>query len=75
VSGSEEPGWSAEFAKISDAMRREVQPIVKSVEQIVRDARLAKASCGPALPIVQRVALVVDPSWANLVCTPWHEAH
>jgi hypothetical protein len=47
VSGSEEPGWSAEFAKISDAMRREVQPIVKAVEQIVRDARLAKASCGP----------------------------
>jgi hypothetical protein len=60
VNGNEEPNRPAEMGKISDAMRREVQPIVKAVEQIVRDARLAKASCGSALPIVQRVALVVD---------------
>ena len=35
-------------------------PIVRAVDQFVRDARMAKASGGPALPIVQRVALAVD---------------
>jgi hypothetical protein len=67
VSGNEEPGRPVEVGKVSDAMRRELQPIVKAVEQIVRDARLAKARGGPALPIVQRVALIADARLQELL--------
>jgi hypothetical protein len=56
VSENEEPGWPAELV-----------PIVRAVDQFVRDARLAKASGGPALPIVQRVALAVDATMREIL--------
>jgi hypothetical protein len=59
VSESEEPDW---LAKGGEALRRELLPLVRGVDQIVREARLAKASGGPALPLVQRIALIVDSS-------------
>lgn len=59
MSESEEPDWLAEGG---EAVRRELLPLVRAVDQIVRDARLAKASGGPALPLVQRVALIADAS-------------
>ena len=56
MSENEEPGWSAEMV-----------PIVRAVDQFVRDARLAKASGGPTLPIVQRVALAVDAAMREIL--------
>ena len=56
MSENEEPGWSAELV-----------PIVRAVDQFVRDARLAKASGGPSLPIVQRVALAADAAMREIL--------
>lgn len=42
-------------------------PVVRAAEQFVRDARLAKASGGPALPFVQRLALAVDAGMRELL--------
>jgi hypothetical protein len=63
---NEEPDWLAELAKGSEALRRQVEPIVQSAEQFVRDARRAKADSGPALPFAQRVALAVDAGMREL---------
>lgn len=64
MSESEEPDW---LAKGGEAVRRELLPLVTAVDQIVRDARLAKASGGPALPTVQRVALAVDAAMREIL--------
>lgn len=64
MSESEEPDW---LAKDGEAVRRELLPLVRAVDQIVRDARLAKASGGPALPTVQRVALAVDAAMREIL--------
>ncbi len=42
-------------------------PVVRAVDQFLRDARRAKASGGPALPIVQRVALAVDAAMREIL--------
>lgn len=44
-----EPDWTAELAKGGEAMRRQVEPIVKAAEQFVRDARrdAFRAAGGP----------------------------
>jgi len=60
VSEGKEPDWSVELVKGGEALLREVQPIVRAFDQFLCDARLAKASGGPALPLVQRVALIAD---------------
>jgi hypothetical protein len=67
-----EPDWLAELAKGSEALRRQVEPIVQAAEQFVRDARRAKADGGPALPFAQRVALAVDAGMRELLPTPVH---
>ena len=71
MSEDEEPDWLAELAKGSEALRRQVEPIVQAAEQFVRDARRAKISGGPALPFAQRVALAVDAGIRELL--PAHE--
>jgi hypothetical protein len=60
VSDDEEADWG-------DAMRREVEPIAKAFDRFLRDARKAKTSGGPALPLVQRVALMADASLRELL--------
>ena len=60
MSDDEEADWG-------DGMRREVEPIVKAFDQFLRDARKAKTSGGPALPLVQRVALMADASLRELL--------
>ena len=67
MSESEGPDWLAELAKGSEALRRQVEPIVQAAEQFVRDARRAKTSGGPALPFAQRVALAVDTGLRELL--------
>ena len=59
MSDDEEADWG-------DAMRREVEPIAKAFDRFLRDARKAKTSGGPALPLVQRVALMADASMPRL---------
>ncbi len=72
MSEENEPDWLAELAKGSEALRRQVEPIVQAAEQFVRDARRAKADGGPALPFAQRVALAVDAGMRELLPTPVH---
>ena len=60
MSEDNEPDWRAELAKGGQALRRQVELILQAAEQFVRDARRAKGSGGPALPLPQRVALAVD---------------
>lgn len=62
MSADEEAAWG-------DAMRRKVEPIAKAVDQFLRDARQAKTSGGPALPLVQRLALMADASLRELLST------
>ncbi len=62
MSDDEEADWG-------DVMRREVEPIVKALDQFPRDARQAKTSGGAALPLVQRVALMADASLRELLST------
>jgi hypothetical protein len=70
VSEDNEPDWSTQLAKGGEALRRQVEPIVKAAEQFVRDARRAKTSGGPALPFAQRVALAVDAGLHELLPSP-----
>jgi hypothetical protein len=67
MSEDKEPDWLAELAKGGEALRRQVEPIVKAAEQFVRDARRAKGSGGPALPFPQRVALAMDAGVRELL--------
>jgi hypothetical protein len=64
------PDWLAELAKGSEALRRQVQPLVEAAEQFVRDSRRAKTTGGPALPFAQRVALAVDAGIRELLLAP-----
>ena len=70
MSEDNEPDWLAELAKGSEALRRQVEPIVQAAEQLVRDARRAKTSGVPALPFAQRVALAVDAGIRELLPAP-----
>jgi len=65
-----EPDRLAELAKGGEALRGQMEPVVRAAQQFVRDAQQAKARGGPALPFAQRVALAVDAGIRELVPEP-----
>jgi hypothetical protein len=67
MSENKEPDWPTELAKGGKALWHELEPVVRTFDQFLCDARLAKARGGPALPIVQRVALIADARLQELL--------
>lgn len=67
MSEDQEPDWLAELAKGGEELRRQAEPIVRAVQQFIRDARQARAMGDAPLPFTQRIALAVDAGIRELL--------